>query len=319
MLEQKKRSEQDNAQPFETQVGRALLVVNAKARQGRENFREALLQLQQQGIQLVDAHGVTNPRYIKPLVKKYLERGGIDTVIVGGGDGTVSALADLLAQYNTCLGIIPMGTANDFARNLKINPNIAEAVDVLKQGYVLPVDLGAAKDHYFLNVASIGLGVEVASNVDQSLKKLIGPLAYGAAAVQTLNEMRPVHVRLVFKDRPTEHGFETVEYRALQVAVANGRYYGGGMVAAPNVTITDSRLTVTVIENMSVMELIRLVPGMRDGTYVRHPKVHRYTTTNVYIETRRPKDVNMDGEICVTAPLEFKIMPAALNVFAPRP
>ncbi len=303
----------------EAPVSRALLVVNAKARQGQANFHAALQELQNQGIRLVDAHGVTNPRHIKPLVERAIERGGLDTVIVGGGDGTISALSNVLAKSGIRLGLLPMGTANDFARNLNITTDVPKAVQVIRDGYVQPLDLGLANERYFLNVASIGLGVEVASNMDNDLKKWIGPLAYGAAALQAFKELRPVRVHLTFKDRPHGDVFEVAEFEALQVAVANGRFYGGGIVSAPNATLTDRKLAVTVIEMMSAVELMQLLPGLRDGSYVRNPKVHHYTTTNVLVETSQPRNVNLDGEVCQRTPLTFGVAPAALKVFAPRP
>lgn len=305
--------------PQQAEVGRALLVVNAKARQGQESFRLTASELQKQGIRLVEAYAVANPTKIKGLVEEILGREKIDTVLVGGGDGTVSVLADLLAHRHIQLGVIPLGTANDFARNLDIPSDITRAVTIIKEGYIQPVDLGLAGDRHFLNVASIGLGVQVARKMDDNLKKWLGPLAYAPAAAQALAEMRPIHVRLVFKDRPSSNGdgFQAVSYQALQIAIANGRFYGGGMVSAPNETITDSKLSVTVIEAIPIRELISLLPGLRDGTYVRHPKVHHYSTTDVMIETRHSHRINLDGEVCQRTPLSFKVSPAILPVFVP--
>lgn len=297
------------------EVGRAMLVVNAKARQGQENFQQVMQELETQGIKLVDAHAVANPRFIKPLVERIVQKEKLDTVLVGGGDGTLSALSDVLAHRRVRLGVIPMGTANDFARNLSIPNNIAQAVAIIKEGKVRPIDLGLAGGRYFLNVASVGLGVDVASNMDADLKKWLGPLAYGAAAVQSLRHMRPLHVRLIFKDRPRDGGFESVEFRALQVAVANGRFYGGGMVSAPTATITDGKLAVAVIEIMNNVELLGLLPGLRNGTYVRHPKVHHFETTDVVVETRHSRSVNLDGEVCQRTPLSFKVARSALEVY----
>lgn len=309
----------NHAQAYESKIGRALLVVNAKARQGRENFNKALQELEAQGIKLVNAHAVANPRFIKPLVARALEREKIETVVVGGGDGTLSLLADLLAHRKIKLGVIPMGTANDFARNLAITTDIERAVSVIKDAYALPIDLGQAGEQYFLNVASIGLGVEVASRMNHDLKKWIGPLAYGVAAFEAVKEMRPVGVRLTFKDQPVGDSFKIVECKALHIVVANGRFYGGGMVSAPDATIVNKMLMVSVIENMEPLELVTLLPGLRDGSYVHNPKVHHYSTTHVAIETHRPRSINMDGEICQSTPIEFKAVPAALQVFVPRP
>ncbi len=302
----------------ESGVGRAILIVNSRARQGQENFRTALHELQRQGIRLVEAYSIANPSHLKPVIQKALAEVKPDSVLVGGGDGTVSLVADLLAGREYKLGVIPLGTANDFVRNLGIEPTVEHAIQVIKSGWTQPIDLGRAGKRYFLNVASIGFAVDVATRTDNELKKLLGPLAYGAAALQALRDIRPLNIDLTFKDRPHGEIFETANFKALQLSVANGRYYGGGLVSAPNNTIDDNKLAITVIEAMPGLELLQILPGLRNGSYVNHPKVHHFTSTHLLVETHRPRDVNLDGELCQQTPLEFKVVPGALQVFAPR-
>lgn len=310
---------QAKARPFEAEVGRALLVVNARSRQGQASFNSIMAELQSQQIEVVQAKAIKNPAQIEPWLNKVLQQGKIDTVIVGAGDGSLSAIAGLLARHKVRLGVIPLGTANDFARTLNIDKDLKKAVEILKTGYVQPVDLGLSGDRCFLNVATIGLGVEVAGKMDHNLKKWIGPLAYGVAAFQAYAQRRPIHFKLTYKD-PDKNGQETVtEFKALQVAIANGRYFGGGIVSAPDASLDDSRLAVTVIEEMGFLELARLLPGLQDGSYVKHPKVHHFNTTEVMVETRHPHKVNLDGEVCQRTPLRFKVTPAALEVFIPKP
>ena len=306
-------------QPFEAEVGRAVVVVNARSRQGQASFNNIMAELQSQQISVVKSRAIRNPIQIKPWLETVLQEGNIDTVIVGAGDGSLSLIADLLSRHKVRLGVVPLGTANDFARTLEIQKDLKKAVEVLKGGYVQPVDLGRADDRCFLNVGTIGLGVQVAGNMNDNLKKLIGPLAYGVAAFQAFAQRRPIHFKLSYKD-PENGGREVVrEYKALQVAVANGRYFGGGIVSAPDATLDDSRLAVTVIEEMGILELARLLPGLRDGNYVKHPKVQHFNTTEVLVETRHPHKVNLDGEVCQRTPVRFKVCPAALEVFSPKP
>lgn len=304
---------------FEVEVGRAAVVVNAKSRQGEASFNNIMAELQSQGIQVVTARAIKNPGQIKPWLEGILEKGEVDTVIVGAGDGSLSALAGMLSERKVRLGVIPLGTANDFARTLNIPKDLKKAVEILKAGYVEPVDLGCAGDRCFLNVASIGLGVEVAGKMNNKLKKWVGPLAYGVAAFEAFSQRRPIHFKLTYKD-PGKDGQEMVrEFKALQVAIANGRYFGGGIVSAPNAALDNSLLAVTVMEEMGFLELARLIPGLLDGSYVKHPKVEHFNTTEVQVETRHPHRVNLDGEVCARTPLNFKVVPAALEVFVPRP
>ena len=307
------------ATPFKVEIGRTVVVVNAKSRQGEASFNDIMAELQSQGIGVVTARAIKNPAQIKPWLEGILDKRDFDTVIVGAGDGSLSLLAGALAERKVRLGVIPLGTANDFARTLDIPKDIKKAVEILKAGYVQPVDLGHSGDRCFLNVASIGLGVQVAGKMNNDLKKWIGPLAYGVAAFKAFSQRRPIHFKLTYKD-PEKGGRESVqEFKALQVAIANGRYFGGGIVSAPNATLDDSLLAVTVIKEMGIFELARIIPGLLDGSYVKHPKVEHFNTTEVQVETRHPHGVNLDGEVCQRTPLHFKVSPKALEVFVPQP
>lgn len=310
---------QAKAQPHQAEVGRALVVVNAKSRQGQASFNNLMAELQSQGINVVAAKALKNPAQAKPWLEQTLTQNKIDTVIVGGGDGSISALAGLLVEKKVRLGVIPLGTANDFARTLGIQKGLKKAVEILKGGYVQPVDLGLSGERSFLNVATIGLGVAVAGKMNPKLKKWLGPLAYGVAAFQAFAQRRPIHFKLTYKDPARSNQAAIVEYKALQVAIANGRYFGGGMVSAPNASLDDNRLAVTIIEEMGFLELARLLPGFQDGSYVKHPKVHHFDTAEVMVETRHPHRVNLDGEVCQRTPLCLKVAPAVLEVFTAKP
>ena len=131
--------------------------------------------------------------------------------------------------------------------------------------------------------------------MNNDLKKWIGPLAYGVAAFKAFSQRRPIHFKLTYKDAG-KSGQEIVrEFKSLQVAIANGRCFGGGIVSAPDATLDDSLLAVTVMGEMGLLELARIVPGLMDGSYVKHPKVEHFNTTEVLVETRRPHRVNLDG------------------------
>ena len=137
---------------------------------------------------------------------------------------------DFLANHNSTLGLLPLGTANDFARTLEIPSSLEAACATIAQGKVVDVDLGLVGDNYYVNVAAVGLSVEATRSLSPRLKKSIGPLAYPVAAMTAFFKHEPFVARLSFPER--DH--EPVEYgRLLQVAVGNGRFYGGGMVVAP--------------------------------------------------------------------------------------
>lgn len=166
---------------------------------------------------------------------------GHDLVVVGGGDGTVASAAGLVAGTDVVLGVLPLGTANDLARTLEIPRDLSRAFAALAEGKVVDIDLGRANGRPFLNVASAGLSVAVTQALSPRLKRLIGPLAYGVATLRSYAKHKPFHARLEFP----EGDHEPVELEnLLQVAVGNGRYYGGGNAVSPTAGIDDHTLDI---------------------------------------------------------------------------
>ena len=204
---------------------RAALIVNTRSRTGERTFFKALDRLQELGVSLGVTYAIRDPARLPETVREVLHDGsGYRFLILGGGDGSVSSVVDFLAHHDTLLGLLPLGTANDFARTLGIPQDIEGACRTIAEGKVVDIDLGLAGDNYYVNVASVGLGVEATRALSPWLKRSTGPLAYPAAAIKAFLRHEPFSARLTFPDG--DH--EPVEYdRLLQVAVGNGRFYGG--------------------------------------------------------------------------------------------
>src|SRR5918912_697692 len=207
---------------------RAALIVNTRSRTGERTFFRALDRLQELGVPLGVTYAIRDPARLPETVREVLDGGsGYSFLILGGGDGSVSSVVDFLAHHDTLLGLLPLGTANDFARTLEIPEDIEGACRAIAEGKIVDVDLGLAGDNFYVNVASVGLGVEATRALSPWLKKSRGPLAYPVAAIRAFLRHEPFFARLAFPDE--DH--EPSEYdRLLQVAVGNGRFYGGGMV-----------------------------------------------------------------------------------------
>src|ERR671919_1725319 len=210
---------------------RAALIVNTRSRTGERTFFKALDRLQELGIPIGVTYAIRDPARLPEAVREVLEDGsGYRFLILGGGDGSVSSVVDCLANNDTLLGLLRLGTANDFARTLGIPQDIEGACKTIAEGKIVDIDLGLAGDNYYVNVASVGLGVEATRALSPWLKRSTGPLAYPAAAIRAFLKHDPFTARLTFPDG--DH--EPVEYdRLLQVAVGNGRFYGGGEWVAP--------------------------------------------------------------------------------------
>jgi YegS/Rv2252/BmrU family lipid kinase len=258
---------------------------------------------------------VRDPVRLPETVRDVLDDGSeYRLLILGGGDGSVSSVVDFLAHHHVVLGLLPLGTANDFARTLGIPSDIEGACQTIAAGKMVDVDLGLAGDNYYVNVASVGLGVEATRALSPWMKKSVGPLAYPAAAIKAFLNHKPFSARLTFPDgdhEPVEHE------RLLQVAVGNGRFYGGGMVVAPESGIDDRSLDVYAIELGRHRDLIGVARYLKSGDIIRSESVGHYQTERVRLETEPDLAVNIDGEVVTRTPQDFSVVRNALKVLVP--
>jgi len=296
--------------------GRAALIVNTRSRTGEQVFFRALDLLQEMKVPLGATYAIRDPVRLPETVREVMSEGsGYETLILGGGDGSVSSVVDFLAHRHVTLGLLPLGTANDFARTLGIPSEVEAACDTIARGKVVDVDLGLAGDNYFVNVASVGLGVGATEALTPWVKKNVGALAYPVAAIRAFLRHEPFSARLVFPDgdhEPVEHE------RLLQVAVGNGRFYGGGMVVAPGSGIDDKRLDVYAITLGRHRDLFGVARYLKSGDFIRNESVSQYRTSRVRLETDPPLAVNIDGELVARTPQDFSVADDALKVLIPQ-
>jgi YegS/Rv2252/BmrU family lipid kinase len=294
---------------------RAALIVNTRSRSGERTFFEALDRLEELGVPLGATYAIRDPVRLPETVREVLhESSEYRLLILGGGDGSVSSVVDFLAHHHIVLGLLPLGTANDFARTLGIPADVEKACETIAGGKIVDVDLGLAGDNYYVNVASAGLGVGVTQALSPRLKRRIGALAYPTAAIRAFLGHEPFSARLTFPDG--DH--EPVEYeRLLQVAVGNGRFYGGGMVVAPQSGIDDRSLDVYAIEMGRHRDLFGVARYLKSGDFIRSESVGHFRTERVRLETEPELPVNIDGEVVTRTPQDFSMAHNALRVLVP--
>lgn len=235
-----------------------------------------------------------------------------DAVVACGGDGTMNMMANALGGTGTPLGVIPSGTANDLARTLGLPTDPAEAAAVIVAGHRRAIDLGVVNGVRFLNVASIGLSVSLARTLTSDLKRRWGKLSYALAALKVLTSARPFSARI-------EGDAEKAAVSSYQVAVGNGRFYGGGMAVESDAAIDDGRLDLYSLELRSLWNLAVMLPSFRAGSHGLYREVRTAAGEWFEVRTRRPRAVNADGEIVATTPARFTVERGALTVFAPAP
>jgi diacylglycerol kinase (ATP) len=294
---------------------RAALIVNTRSRSGERTFFEALDRLEELGVPLGATYAIRDPVRLPETVREVLHEGSESRLLIlGGGDGSVSSVVDFLAHHDVILGLLPLGTANDFARTLGIPADVEKACETIAGGKIVDVDLGLAGDNYYVNVASVGLSVGVTQALSPRLKRRIGALAYPTAAIRAFLSHEPFSARLTFPDG--DH--EPVEYeRLLQVAVGNGRFYGGGMIVAPESGIDDRRLDVYAIEIGRHRDLVGVARYLKSGDFIRSDSVGHFQTERVRLETEPDLPVNIDGEVVTRTPQEFSVAHNALKVLVP--
>ena len=289
------------------------VVINAGARRAAVPDL-AVEKLQKAGLPISSVHHVRQGSELPGTLERAVA-GGHDMVVVGGGDGTVSFAAGQLAGTGIVLGILPLGTANDLARTLEIPGSLDAACTALADGKVVDIDLGRANGWPFLNVASVGLSVGVTESLSPRLKRYLGPLAYGVAAVRAYSRHKPFRARLEFPDG--DHG--TLELPdVLQVAVGNGRHYGGGNAVSPTAGIDDHILDVYAIPGAPLREHVRIARLLKDGSFIKHDRVYHLTTKRIRVVTDQPLPVNLDGEIATITPTDFTVQRNAVHVVVPQ-
>lgn len=293
---------------------KAALVVNARSRTGQRAGQQAARTLRALGLPLGAVHQLHDATRLPETVDAAIDADH-DLIIVGGGDGTVSSVVDVLAHRDVPLGLLPLGTANDFARTMHIPTDLTEACRTIAAGHIVDIDLGLCGDNYYVNRASVGLGAEVAEQMSPALKRYVGPLAYPVATTKALLRHHSSPVELTFPegDHPPQH-FPAV----LQVSVANGRYFGGGNIAGHHSGIDDDTLDVAVVRHGGLTDLAAVARQLRAGSTRSTPQITHYQTRHVHIGTRAALPINVDGEIVSTTPRAFSVARNALHVLTPE-
>lgn len=226
------RSKAEHTEAVRT--GRRLcVVVNTRSRRGRRLYPEVVRTLRAEGFEPIRLYPLDDPRRLRATLEEALDARP-DLLVVGGGDGTLSAAVKHVAHRDVALGVLPLGTTNNFARSLGLPLDLRGAIQVFRNGKVADIDLGIAGDREFANLASFGVSVEVAGTVRPWLKRLLGRAAYPLTALTVLPRHQPFRAFLMVDGR--RH-----ELLTHQLNIANGRFHGGWQVAK-DISIDNGRL-----------------------------------------------------------------------------
>ena len=294
------------------------LILNGKAA-GDEPLRAAVAAMRARAIALsvrVTWEAGDAERYVAEAIAD-----GIDTVIAAGGDGTLSAVATALAHRDEgadalpTLGLVPMGTANDFADAAQIPTPVADAFDLIQSQPARPIDLlklvANGSVHWAANLASGGFGTQVTVDTPDGMKKLLGGLAYLVTGMSKLGRIEPLRARIHGPGFEWEGGF-------IALGVGNGRQAGGGQALCPDARIDDGLLDVTIVPELEGEVAATLATMLTDG---RHAALDRIATRRqlswLEIDAVEPIVLNLDGEPVESGHFRIDCVPGRVRMHLP--
>lgn len=286
----------------------AVLIVNAHSRRGQDMFAQAKDKLEQAGVRLIAAHAVEDPTQMDVMVRKAVADGA-PMVIVGGGDGSMSGTVDELVGKDCVFGVLPLGTANSFARTLGLPLDIDGAVRAIASGKRRRVDLGMIDDDYFVNAASLGLSPMIGQTVPHKLKRYLGRIGYLAWAIKCSVGFRAF--RLTIGDGQNERLMWSTEVRIL-----NGPFHGG-VELSDNADVDTGEIVVQTVTGRSHMRLAwdwyAKFFKLRD----RDSNTQEFQGKSFTIDARPPQRISIDGEVLARTPVTVRIAAGAVDVAVP--
>lgn len=289
-------------------MSKALLIANRNSRQGGdERLATLVTRLTQGGLQIIKYMPEDRDDAARAVRQHQHE---VDRVIVSGGDGTINSVAGALHETGLPLAILPMGTANDLARTLSIPDDPEAACDIILGNHQTTIDLGLVNGFYFFNVANIGLGTKITRELTPEVKKRFGVLSYLKAFFSAVKRNRRFRVHLEIDGR-------IYKKKSIQLAIGNGRYYGGGNVIEEEASIDDGLLSLYSIEPLTIWELITLAPLLREGKHNHIDRVFNANGKRIVLKTSRRKSIHADGEPMTETPAVFEVIEKALKVIVP--
>lgn len=248
----------------------------------------------------------------KALKRRILQavKSGKTYIVVIGGDGTQTAAVSELAHTDSVLAVVPAGTGNSFALSLGITADVDEAIETIAAGKEIRVDAGIVNGTYFANFATIGVIAEAANRTVKPLKRIVGPIAYGLAALGPLLRRKPFEMRVKWPGN-------SLTLQTHQAIVASGRYFGWEPLT-PNASVRDGDLAFFAAAGTTPADAIVTNAALLRGKHTNLEGAHYFSAERVTIKTVPRQPVNIDGHAFGKTPATFEIAPKALRVLVPQ-
>jgi YegS/Rv2252/BmrU family lipid kinase len=253
---------------------------------------------------------------------------GCSVVVAIGGDGTLFEVVNGVmnpAEFGTSMpgdnqvavGLVQAGRGSDFGRSVGVPSDVQAACARLLDGRTEQIDLGYVtflgfdgneRSRYFANAAGLGFDAEVTLRANAGPRIMGGTIPYLSSLIRTLGTYRNKQISVSLD------GADPWRARANSIVIANGQYFGGGMKIAPEASLSDGILDVTLLGDLGKIELVRNVPRVYDGSHVTHPKVKTFIARTIEVTSPDRVLLQADGEVLGTAPATFQIAPHVLRM-----
>ncbi|MHA3769904.1 diacylglycerol/lipid kinase family protein [Verrucomicrobiota bacterium sgz303538] len=244
---------------------------------------------------------------------------GFEVIVAAGGDGTLNEVLNGISDYfgQVALGLLPLGTGNDFARTVNVPDDLDHALAVLREGRTQKIDVLKVSTpdtrRYMVNVSAGGFSSKV-SEISSDVKDTWGPLCYARSLLGALPELDDYHTSIRLDDK------EVVSTPAYNVVVANARYVAGGIPIAPDASLDDGLADVIVLPVASLPELAAITSTTLLGKHLSSDKVLFRRARKIEVTSTPPMRFNTDGELLPAGPVTFEVLPRVLDfIVGPQP
>lgn len=231
-------------------------------------------------------------------------------IISAGGDGTTNICINAMIKnnINLPLAIFPAGTANDFAYCLDLPLEINKMIDIALGNSFTYSDVGKVNSKYFLNVAAMGMLVDVSQKTDPDMKNTLGVMSYYIRGIAEVPNLKPIPIKIVSEEFSGDE-------RMYFMLVMNGRSAGGFKRITPNAEINDGLFDVIIFREMPLIDFLPLLINVLQGNHKQNRNILYFKTNKLYIESPNPVGTDIDGEKGEDFPLSFNLIPNRIKIF----
>lgn len=289
---------------------RIVILLNPTAKRGkaRRLLERALEVFRQQHIHF-DVRESQSSQHLMELARGAREEKP-DLIVSAGGDGTHHYVINGLHKSDIPLGLLPLGTGNDFAKGVGMPMDLRAAAEALLKGHVQEIDLAQVGAAMYGCIAGVGFDSIVTRYANEHARWLSGPLAYTWSLLCCMPEYRPQQLEIIADG-------ESFCGDVLFAVVGNNSSYGGGIRLAPRARLDDGILDICIVPYMSRLELLRWVPRAYRGEHLNHPRIKYLQARKITLRATSRMELFGDGEFLQELPATIEVVPRALRVIAP--